>query len=171
MALFLDSHVHKIDRKGRVSVPAQFRAALMSQSFAGVIAFPSFRENCNAIEACGMDRMDRLSESLDDLDPFSGEQNDMAAVIFGAAAQLPFDGEGRIILTERLIAGAGIAGQTVFVGCGQTFQIWAPDAYADFAVEAHARAREARAGLRLNKPAGGDGPSGGPSGGSGNERR
>ncbi len=157
MALFLDSHVDKIDRKGRVSVPAQFRAALIDQSYAGVIAFPSFRENCNAIEACGMDRMMQLSQSLDDLDPFSGEQNDMAAVIFGAAAQLPFDGEGRIMLTDGLIAGAGITDRTVFVGCGQTFQIWAPDAHAEFVVEARARAREARAGLHLTKPGGGDG--------------
>ena len=108
MALFLDSHVHKIDRKGRVSVPAQFRAALINQSYAGVIAFPSFRENCDAIEACGMDRMDQLSESLDSLDPFSNEQNDMATVIFGAAVQLPFDGEGRIMLPERLLSAAGI---------------------------------------------------------------
>lgn len=167
MALFLDSHVHKIDRKGRVSVPAQFRAALLNQSFAGVIAFPSFRENCNAIEACGMDRMDQLSESLDDLDPFSDEQNDMAAVIFGAAVQLPFDGEGRIMLPDRLIEGAGIVDRTVFVGCGQTFQMWAPDAHAEFALKARDRARESRARLRLTKPAHGDGPSGG----SGNERR
>ncbi len=157
MALFLDSHVHKIDRKGRVSVPAQFRAALMNQSFAGVIAFPSFRENCDAIEACGMDRMDQLSESLDNLDPFSNAQNDMASVLFGAAVQLPFDGEGRIMLPRHLLDGAGITDKTVFVGCGQTFQIWAPDAYAEFAIEARARAREARVELSLNMPAGGDG--------------
>jgi len=170
VALFLDSHVHKIDRKGRVSVPAQFRATLMSQSFAGVIAFPSFRENCDAIEACGIDRMDQLSESLDTLDPFSDEQNDMAAVLFGAAVQMPFDGEGRIILPGHLIAGAGITDQTVFVGCGQTFQIWAPDAYAEFAVAARARAREARTEMRLKRP-GSDGPGSGGPGGDGNERR
>ena len=157
MALFLDSHVHKIDRKGRVSVPAQFRAALMNQSFAGVIAFPSFRENCDAIEACGMDRMDQLSESLDSLDPFSNEQNDMAAVIFGAAVQLPFDGEGRIVLPERLLSAAGISDKTVFVGCGKPFQMWATGAYADYAVTAHSRAREARSVLQLKRPAGGDG--------------
>lgn len=157
MALFLDSHVHKIDRKGRVSVPAQFRAVLMSQSFAGVIAFPSFRENCNALEACGMDRMEDLSEALDDLDLFSTEHNDMSNAIFSASAQMPFDGEGRIMLPERLMNGAGITDQTVFVGCGKTFQIWAPNAYADYAVDARSRALEARAVLNLKRPAGGDG--------------
>ena len=157
MALFLDCHVHKIDRKGRVSVPAQFRACLLSQSFAGVIAFPSFRDNCDAIEACGMDRMNQLSESLDNFDPFSNEQNDMAAVLFGAAVQLPFDGEGRIMLPDRLRAGAGIVDRTVFVGCGKTFQMWAPEAHAEFAAEARDRARESRAGLRLSGPPAGGG--------------
>lgn len=164
MALFMDSHVHKIDRKGRVSVPAQFRAALMSESFAGVIAFPSFRENCDAIEACGQDRMEQLSRSLDNLDPFSSEQGDMASVLFGAAAQLPFDSEGRITLTDRLLDAAGITDKVAFVGCGQTFQIWSPEAHRLFAKQASARTRESRPSLRLTKPAGGDG-------GGGNEHR
>lgn len=138
-------------------MPAQFRASLMSQSFAGVIAFPSFRDHCDAIEACGIDRMQQLSDSLDNLDPFSDEQNDMAAVLFGAAVQLPFDGEGRIMLPDRLIVAAGITEKTVFVGCGRTFQIWDPDAHAAFAAKARIRARESRSGLSLRPPAGGGG--------------
>ena len=154
MALFLDSHVHKIDRKGRVSVPAQFRAALAGQSFAGVIAFPSFRESYEAIEACGMDRMELLSASLDRLDPFSDEHDDLAAVIFGAAVPLAFDGEGRIMLPDHLRGHAGIAEQANFVGCGRTFQIWAPEAYGAFSKEARARARDARVRLQLDAPGG-----------------
>ena len=152
MALFFDSHVHKIDRKGRVSVPAQFRAALLGQSFPGIIAFPSFRESYEAIEACGMDRMELLSASLDRLDPFSDQRGDLAAVIFGAAVQLPFDGEGRILLPDHLRDHAGIGQQATFVGFGRTFQIWAPEAYAGFATAARQRAREARASLSLDPP-------------------
>lgn len=155
MALFFDSHVHKIDGKGRVSVPAQFRAALLGQSFAGIIAFPSFRESYQAVEACGMDRMELLSASLDRLDPFSDERDDLAAVIFGAAVPLPFDGEGRILLPDHLREHAGIAEQAAFVGCGRTFQIWRPDAYSAFANEARQRARDARVSLRLDPPGGG----------------
>ena len=40
MALFLDTFVNKIDRKGRVSVPATFRAALDGQAFHGIVALP-----------------------------------------------------------------------------------------------------------------------------------
>ena len=156
MALFFDCHVHKIDRKGRVSVPAQFRAALMGQNFPGIVAFPSFslRDDFEAIEACGIDRMDLLGDSLDQLDLYSEERDDLAASIFGNAVQLPFDGDGRIMLPERLCGHAGITDQAAFVGAGRTFQIWAPASYSDFAKEAPARARDARAKLRLGPPGG-----------------
>ena len=156
MALFFDCHVHKIDRKGRVSVPAQFRAALMGQNFPGIVAFPSFslRENFEAIEACGIDRMDLLGDGLDRLDPFSDERDDLAAVIFGAAVQLPFDGDGRIMLPDHLREHAGITERAAFVGGGRTFQIWSPAAYSEFAKEAPVRARDARAKLRLGPPGG-----------------
>ncbi|MFQ5783285.1 MAG: division/cell wall cluster transcriptional repressor MraZ [Alphaproteobacteria bacterium] len=154
MALFLSTFVNKIDRKGRVSVPASFRAALAGQGFPGIVAFPSFRDSYNAIEACAMDRMERLSASLDQLNPFSDEHDDFASVIFGASAQLPFDGEGRIILPEALRAHATIVDRAAFVGRGATFQIWEPAALEAFQAEARRRASEARARFEL-------GPSGG----------
>jgi len=100
MALFLSTFVNKVDRKGRVSVPAPFRAAIQGQSFKGIIAFRSYREA--AIEACAMDRMERLSDSIDALDQFSEEQDDFASTIFADSHQLPIDGDGRIILRHLL---------------------------------------------------------------------
>ena len=41
--LFFSTFVNKVDRKGRVSVPATFRAAVADQSFPGIIVFPSFK--------------------------------------------------------------------------------------------------------------------------------
>ena len=156
MALFLSTYVNKVDRKGRISVPATFRAALATQSYQGIVAFPSFRESYDAIEACGMDRMESLSESVDRLDPFTDVHDDLASVIFGAAAQLPFDGEGRIVLPEGLREHARIADQAAFVGRGRTFQIWHPDSLRAFETEARTRAREARGLLRLGAKGEGD---------------
>ena len=51
MALFLSTFINKVDRKGRVSVPAPFRAALIGQSFHGIVAFPSFRDTYDAVAA------------------------------------------------------------------------------------------------------------------------
>src|SRR5476651_1478796 len=65
VALFLSTFVNKVDRKGRVSVPASFRAALADQSFNGIIAFRSFKSS--AIEGSGIDRLGEMSARLDEL--------------------------------------------------------------------------------------------------------
>ncbi len=149
VALFLSTFINKVDRKGRVSIPAPFRAVLAAQSFQGIVAFPSFRNTYDAIEACGMDRMDRLSAGIDRLNPFSDEHDDFASAIFGASVQLPFDGEGRIILPQHLRAHANITDQAAIMGRGSTFQIWEPGALRAFHEEATARASTARATLAL----------------------
>jgi MraZ protein len=154
MALFLSTFVNKVDRKGRVSVPAPFRAAIQGQSFKGIIAFRSYREA--AIEACAMDRMERLSDSIDALEQFSEEQDDFASTIFADSHQLPIDGDGRIILPAQLTDHAGITDAAAFVGRGATFQIWDPTAFERHQGEARARAGRRGATLRL-APRDGDG--------------
>ncbi len=156
MALFLSTFINKIDRKGRVSVPAPFRATLAGQAYHGIVAFPSFRETYDAIEACGMERMERLSAGVDRLNPFSDEHDDFANVIFGASVQLPFDGEGRVILPQHLRGHARLGDQAAFVGRGATFQIWEPESLRAFQDEARRRASAARGTLRLEPEGSGD---------------
>lgn len=153
MGLFLSTFVNKVDRKGRVSVPATFRATLASQSFAGIVAYRSFTNGC--VEGCGMDVMQRLSESTQDFAAFSPEQEDISSLIFADARQLAWDPEGRIVLPEDLMAHAGIAEAAAFVGKGQTFQIWEPDAYKAVEAEIRARALKNRPTLPLKKPGAG----------------
>lgn len=156
VALFLSTFVNKVDRKGRVSVPATFRTVLAQQSFSGVVAFPSLVHA--AIEGSGIDRFERLAEGIDDLNPFSDEHDDFSKAIFGKAHQLPFDGEGRIILPEALLKHAGITEHAAFVGQGRRFQVWEPEAFARHESEAVERAKRDRASLRLAAPPrGGDG--------------
>ena len=125
MSLFLSTYNNKVDKKYRVSVPAPFRNALASQEFQGIVVFKSSKYN--ALEGFGWDRMQEMSERLDQFDMFSSEQDDMASLIFGEARQLPFDGNGRIILPEDLCEFCGITDQAAFVGMGKKFQIWAPE--------------------------------------------
>lgn len=152
VALFLSTFVNKVDRKGRVSVPASFRAVLSQQSFSGVVAFPSLMHQ--AIEGSGIDRFEKLAEGIDDLNPFSDEHDDFSKAIFGKAHQLPFDGEGRIILPEVLLNHAGISDQAAFVGQGRRFQIWEPGAFAAHETDAVERAKRERASLKLPQRSG-----------------
>jgi MraZ protein len=125
--LFLSTFVKQIDKKGRVSVPAPFRSVLAGQQFSGIIVYPSFVHPC--IEACGMSRMEALYARIESLDPFSEERDAFATAILGGAVQLPFDGEGRVVLPESLLKQAGIGADGVFVGKGNTFEIWEPVAF------------------------------------------
>ena len=126
--LFLSTFEKQIDKKGRVSVPAPFRTVLAGQHFNGIIVYPSF-VHASCIEACGMSRIEKMYARIESLDPFSEERDAFATAILGGSMQLPFDGEGRVVLPEALLEQAGIAGQGIFVGKGETFEIWEPVAF------------------------------------------
>ncbi len=139
VAVFIGTFENKVDRKGRVSVPAPFRAALQGQVFQGIIAFRSYR--APAIEACGMDFMTRLNESVSDIDLFSETHDDLATTIFADSHQLALDGDGRIMMPAELAEHAGITDRAAFVGKGPIFQIWEPGQLDDHKQQARDRAR------------------------------
>ena len=126
MTLFLSTIVNKMDSKCRVSVPSNFRNSLKNQSFKGIVAFPSY--NDTSIDACGIERMENISNSLDS-DNYSRDEFDLISMYFGEAEQLPFDKDGRIILPKKLINHAQIDKNVMFVGLGPTFQMWNPESY------------------------------------------
>lgn len=150
MALFLATHRNKLDRKGRISVPAQFRAALAAESFQGIVLFRSHKHPC--LEGCSWSRMEQLSASLDQVELFSDEQDYLATALFADSTPLPFDGEGRVVLPKELAEFAGIGDTAAFVGRGRTFQLWEPEAFEAHRQEAAARARESGMTLKLSAP-------------------
>lgn len=147
---FLGTFLNKVDRKGRVSVPAPFRQALGGQSFAGVVCFLSYR--VDAVEGCGMAFMTDLMESVADIDLFSDTQEDLASTIFSRAHQLPWDSGGRIQLPGELLEGAGITESAAFVGMGKTFRIWEPTALTTYQEERRSQARQKGLSLPLRRP-------------------
>ena len=124
MALFLSTHTNKIDKKGRISVPAAFRAELSEEVFQGVVLFRSNVHQC--LEGFAWSYMQEIGKRLDNFDLFSAEQDDLATSIFGTAVQLPLDGDGRIILPSDLIDFSSLGEKASFVGMGSKFQIWDP---------------------------------------------
>ena len=127
MALFLSTYTNRIDKKGRVSVPAPFRAELSGESFQGVVLFRSNSHAC--LEGFAWSYMQEIGNRLDNFDLFSSEQDDLATSIFGSAVQLPMDGDGRIILPSDLIDFTGLEEKVSFVGLGAKFQIWCPEKF------------------------------------------
>lgn len=150
MVLFLSTYANKVDRKGRVSVPAPFRTALAAQSFAGIVLFRSGTQAC--LEGFPYAAMEELAARLDHYDLFSAAQDDLATTIFAEAVQAPFDPEGRVVITEPLLHHAAIDDQALFVGMGRKFQVWNPAAYEIRLDQARRQVREQ--GLTLPRIAG-----------------
>ncbi len=153
MALFLSTYAKKIDKKGRVLVPNAFRAVLALESSAGVVVYGSFINPC--IEACGMRRIEALYQRIAALDPFSEEYDAFSSMLMGGSVELPFDGEGRIMLPEALLDSAAIHEEVVFIGKGKTFEIWEPTAFAAHQEETRQLARAKRSLLRAGGGEGG----------------
>jgi len=147
VALFLSTFENKIDKKGRVSLPAQFRASLTSNDNAGIIVYESFVNDC--IEGCDIGRIKQISDSIDNLDPFSPKRDAMATTVLGSAIQIPLDGDGRIILPDSLLKKVNIIERAIFIGKGPTFEIWNPEKFAKYFEKAKATAKENLGQLKL----------------------
>ena len=151
--MFLSSYENKIDKKGRVSVPATFRSHLSSMGYNGFISYPSF--NHPALEACSQDRIEKLSNTIDSLNPFEEKRDFFATSILSESINLQFDNEGRISLSQKLLNHARIKQSMMFVGQGKTFQIWEPKTFEKFRMNARKKSNLNRANLRweqkLNK--------------------
>ena len=144
--MFLSTYVNRLDKKGRVSVPASFRSYLSNLGYNGVICYPSF--NNQSIEAWPQDRIEKISNSIDSLNPFEEKRGFFATSILSESINLQFDSEGRILLTPKLLKPAKIKSNMVFVGQGKTFQIWEPEIFEKFKVTARKKSNLNRASLK-----------------------
>ena len=147
--MFLSTYENKLDKKGRVSVPAPFRSYLSNLGYNGIVCFPSF--NHLSIEAWPQDRIEKISNAIDSLDPFEEKKDYFATSILSESINLQFDSEGRIALTKKLLKHSKIRNSILFVGQGKTFQIWEPASFEKFRVNARKKSNINRNSLKWEK--------------------
>ena len=147
--MFLSTYENKLDKKGRVSVPASYRSYLSNLGYNGIICFASFNNQC--IEAWPQDRIEKISNAIDTLNPFDEKKDYFATSILSESINLQFDNEGRIILTSKLLKHSKIKNNVLFVGQGKTFQIWEPTSFEKFRVNARKKSNIYRASLKWEK--------------------
>jgi len=142
MDQFVSTFTNKIDSKGRVSVPASFRAVLVKDGLDGIYSYPSL--DAPALDAGGQRLIDKISHLVEDLAPYSDERDQLATALFGTSEILSVDQDGRTILTERLREHAGITSHVTFVGLGEKFQLWEPKRFEAHLSEARSKVRDLR---------------------------
>lgn len=152
MSPFLGTHQNRLDAKGRISIPAAFRAAMKdADGTTALILRPSHKHAC--IEAWPAAAFNALAKPLEGMDLFSEDREDMAISLYADAHAAEADKEGRILLPEALVAHAGLRDTATFLGAGRVFHIWEPAAAEQHKQEARERAR-ANGVLRANIAAG-----------------
>ena len=123
--LFMDTIINKVDAKGRVSLPSDYRA-IVKDLESEIVCYRSLSLPC--IEGCLEETLDKLATDIEDsTDFFSETQDNLTNLIFGDAKRFTFDSTGRIMLSEKLLKHADITDTAVFVGKGRKFQIWNPE--------------------------------------------
>ena len=127
-------------------MPASFRSYLSSMGYNSVICYPSF--NNPSIEACPQSRIEKLSDSIDSLNPFEEKRDYFATSILSESENLQFDTEGRVSISQKLLNHAKIKNDILFVGLGKTFQIWEPKNFEKFKIFARKKAFQNRSSLK-----------------------
>ena len=142
MTQFVGTHFGKLDRKGRISVPALFRAELEAAATSHLVFRKAHLHPC--IEARSRAVFQHLVDSVLSMAHFSEEREDMEATLIAGSTMLRLDGEGRLVLPEEMVAEAALEESVAFLGKGDRFEIWDAEKAKTHVAEAKARVREKR---------------------------
>jgi len=140
MTQFLGTFTGKLDRKGRVSVPSQFRAKLEGLGSLDIVLRPSHRDP--SVEVWPAPFYLEMTSGLERMDQFSDPLEDLSFGMYSSVFETRPDGDGRLVLPDDLIAHASLVEAVSFAGLGRSFQIWEPAALARRKTEAQQRIRE-----------------------------
>ena len=137
MDLFLSTFENRIYKKGRLSVPASFRAVLERRRDP-LFLFKSLTEPC--LESCGAERIGQIVDAIDNMDSLSAEVATLQTML-SSAQEMKLDSEGRIMLSADFIAFAELEDMALYAGIGRSFQIWLPSRYRTREADARGRAK------------------------------
>jgi MraZ protein len=149
---FTGSSTHKVDAKGRVSLPADYRKVLEGVGSSHVVVLPRMNhpDAHVVLSRAGYEKVVEQFEAKEvneELSPADAEA--LALRIVTDARQIPVDDAGRMVLSRDLREQIGIGEEVRFVGRGSSFQIWEPGKRTAYEVTAQDRSQELAPSIRL----------------------
>jgi MraZ protein len=130
--LFQGSALNSVDAKGRVSVPAFLRSVIERRGDSRAIvlakheAFPALSAYDPAYAALKHSKLERLFEKLEGDPKAALDYQQRNLIAFAATEEVPYDSSGRIVLPPMMRGKGQIEDLALFLGAGETFQIWNP---------------------------------------------
>lgn len=130
--LFQGSALNAVDAKGRVSVPAFLRSVIERRGDARTIvlakheSFPCLSAYDPGYAALKHSKLERLFEKQEGDAAAALEYQQRNLMAFAATEEVPYDSSGRIVLPPMMRSKGGVEDLALFLGAGETFQIWNP---------------------------------------------
>lgn len=129
-----ESH-HKVDAKGRVSIPASFRRVIEAHDpnwTPGdapelVIVYGDHRRK--HLECYTMQAIEEVDAKIDALPRGAPERKVMERLFQGQSITTSIDETGRLVLSAKLRQKIGLDGEAFFMAAGDTFEIWNPETF------------------------------------------
>lgn len=125
--MFLGEYQHNIDAKGRLAIPAKFRAKLES----GAVLV-------RGIEACiygyTMEMWEAKTQEFANQPMSPKERRMLDRRFYATAEECELDGQGRIVVPQAFRRYADLAGEIIVLGVRDRFELWSRarwDAYQD----------------------------------------
>lgn len=122
--MFLGEFVHVIDDKGRLTIPAKFRADL-SQDFVITRGI----DRCLAIYP--ISEWENLAEQVSKLPMTDRRARAFRRLVFANASDVTLDSNGRILIPPRLREYAHLDGQAIIAGLNTYIEVWSPDTWSE----------------------------------------
>jgi MraZ protein len=130
--LFQGSALNAVDTKGRVSIPSFLRSVVERRGDARTIvlakheAFACLSAYDPAYAALKHSKLERLLEKEETNPDAALEYQQRNLMAFAATEEVPYDSSGRILFPPMMRLKGQIGDLALFLGAGETFQIWNP---------------------------------------------
>ena len=130
---FTGTHDHKMDEKGRVSLPTEFRRVLDAVGSSGALYIVPQLDDPRAHVVFTIEAYSALIDRHNSREyPSLAAQQRMELKLVTRASQIQVDDVGRIVIAKPLRAAINLQKQVRFVGVASSFEIWQPDARDEF---------------------------------------
>ncbi len=118
--MFLGEYTHNLDSKGRLTIPAKFRAAFAQ----GLVITRNPTDQCLLVFPQA--EWEKLADKVSALPLTDPRSAAFRRIFFSAAEDLEPDGQGRILLSQRLQEHAKIETDVVVAGQNKFIELWSP---------------------------------------------
>lgn len=126
--MFTGEYRHAIDGKGRIAVPARFRAELEDGAFVS-----RWIDGCVAIFPRGA--WDQLATRVASLPVSDAGARTFSRFVFSGAFEVELDRQGRALVPAGLREFATLEGEAVVVGARDHVELWNPDRWVTYSAE------------------------------------